>query len=1153
MKMRIFFISATFILFLTPMILKGSNILEISFFTTLNSTELLYKASNYDGPPAIPNIIWGNVYINGIKITSENECTLTLKIGEQIYATYKMGQEKKYGDLYRFVIPAYSKNIDIFILYNGTFIKAYSISSVKTAEIIRHDISIITNRSPEPPGLLAQLTSDYTDIPANGTIYERSVCLKGYVSDPDNDKVKLQIELKKIRNFSIYIEDTILYESEFYESGNEICLSIEDLSFASYKWRARSIDENGNSSEWICFGNNDIDFTVEPCLKVSQTAYNFNDIEIGTYEDWEFTISNLGNKPVILNQISSSDSAFIVVSPSFPYELPSKSNLNIKLRFAPVEIKTYRGTINIITDEFPITDFNLEEIGLNITLIGKGKEGKPDLKPTCITFSTKPIVMEKTFIKLTIKNDGNKISPNGPLRLKLFVYDKNEKPIQGNILDVGNIENIESGKSIDISFWDVFVSSEVSSYLEVEILPKNSMDCDLTNNIIRVENFDPQSNPLPFLNFVGELLTIVCSGLLEGIEKKELIESIISYANEQFINNYDLLIEETDIDKIVTFCYRTIMNNYRNILKLKDRALMAKFMSCVRVIAHDISIRNYPLVYRIMLREIFDAFWRAVMQKSEHWSAWNMFLFLLNPSKKVVENYETHKLMEGYSAGLIVENNEGRITSVIDGQITENIDDSFGFSFEDRIVIVIIGSDTYKVKIKGLSNGECDLSVCKPDVEGENLILKRYLKLPISPNSQAHLILEKGSHNDILTFDNNNDGIEDGSFVPDSVENVVLEDVQVVIPLNAGWNLISIPVFLSENDLNNVLQSIAGKYQSVWTYENRWKRYFANAVGTVNDLNKFEVGKGYWINMIEDSELLLKGKQIIDSPLQLNAGWNLVGYTSLLPRTVERAMSSISNRLTSVWTYDGSWKRCIVGAPSQANTLNMMNPGMGYWINVTSQCQWDIRSNVRPAPYENLYCQDAQTNMPQIPCIVFGRLFINGIINKDLYVILKVNGNVYSSYKLGKYNGFYLLEFPQITDSSANLELDVVHGDISIKSISIKNPIAGELMNVDLSVNIPLGENVLYQNFPNPFNPETWIPYSLKSNSNVMIEIYNVSGQLIRTLDLGQKLSGSYINKENAAYWDGTNEFGEKVSSGIYFYTIKTNEYISTRKMILSR
>lgn len=93
----------------------------------------------------------------------------------------------------------------------------------------------------------------------------------------------------------------------------------------------------------------------------------------------------------------------------------------------------------------------------------------------------------------------------------------------------------------------------------------------------------------------------------------------------------------------------------------------------------------------------------------------------------------------------------------------------------------------------------------------------------------------------------------------------------------------------------------------------------------------------------------------------------------------------------------------------------------------------------------------------------------------------------------------------------------------------------------------------LHQNFPNPFNPETWIPFSLSEPERVIIRIYTSGGQLVRTLDLGKKPSGAYLSKGKAAHWDGKNEAGEKLSSGVYFYTIQAGEFTATKKMTIAK
>ena len=91
----------------------------------------------------------------------------------------------------------------------------------------------------------------------------------------------------------------------------------------------------------------------------------------------------------------------------------------------------------------------------------------------------------------------------------------------------------------------------------------------------------------------------------------------------------------------------------------------------------------------------------------------------------------------------------------------------------------------------------------------------------------------------------------------------------------------------------------------------------------------------------------------------------------------------------------------------------------------------------------------------------------------------------------------------------------------------------------------------LLANYPNPFNPETWIPYELATDTTVKITIYNTQGVVIRTLELGHQSAGYYTGRDRAAYWDGRNALGEQVASGIYFYQFETDEISSMRKMVI--
>ena len=96
-------------------------------------------------------------------------------------------------------------------------------------------------------------------------------------------------------------------------------------------------------------------------------------------------------------------------------------------------------------------------------------------------------------------------------------------------------------------------------------------------------------------------------------------------------------------------------------------------------------------------------------------------------------------------------------------------------------------------------------------------------------------------------------------------------------------------------------------------------------------------------------------------------------------------------------------------------------------------------------------------------------------------------------------------------------------------------------------------ETALLPNYPNPFNPETWIPYQLTKPTEGTLNIYSVDGTLVRTLALGHQPAGMYHSRSRAAYWDGRNEQGERVASGVYFYTLSAEDFTSTRKMLIRK
>jgi len=111
----------------------------------------------------------------------------------------------------------------------------------------------------------------------------------------------------------------------------------------------------------------------------------------------------------------------------------------------------------------------------------------------------------------------------------------------------------------------------------------------------------------------------------------------------------------------------------------------------------------------------------------------------------------------------------------------------------------------------------------------------------------------------------------------------------------------------------------------------------------------------------------------------------------------------------------------------------------------------------------------------------------------------------------------------------------------------------GILFLEQLLAALTLTETVLLPNYPNPFNPETWIPYQLPEAADVTLTIYAANGAVVSTLALGHKPVGIYQRLSRAAYWNGRNTQGEPVASGVYFSTLSAGDFTATRKMLIRK
>ena len=164
----------------------------------------------------------------------------------------------------------------------------------------------------------------------------------------------------------------------------------------------------------------------------------------------------------------------------------------------------------------------------------------------------------------------------------------------------------------------------------------------------------------------------------------------------------------------------------------------------------------------------------------------------------------------------------------------------------------------------------------------------------------------------------------------------------------------------------------------------------------------------------------------------------------------------------------------------------------------------------------------------------------DGVVNiQDLVMVIAIIEGDAAAPSAQSHRTLMAVEVQQWLTDARSLEIQ----DIIMKR--------GIMVLEQLLLSLTPTETELLANYPNPFNPETWIPYRLAEDAFVTLTIYDGAGQVVRTIDVGHRTAAAYENRSQAIYWDGKNEIGEQVASGVYFYTLSAGDYSATRKMVI--
>jgi PKD repeat protein len=379
--------------------------------------------------------------------------------------------------------------------------------------------------------------------------------------------------------------------------------------------------------------------------------------------------------------------------------------------------------------------------------------------------------------------------------------------------------------------------------------------------------------------------------------------------------------------------------------------------------------------------------------------------------------------------------------------------------------------------------------------------------------------------------------------------------------LNEGWNLISWNVQYVD-DIENLIAPFRSSVDVILGFDQGAQTFDPDLV-KFSTLSNVDYFNGYWFKMNQAVDFEICGLDAQPGEvIQIYSGWNLVSYWGEDGAMVEAGFASIFDNLQVVLGYDNGglvWTKDDPGF----NTLDMLYRQNGYWVRSAAD---DILDYFGAAPNAKVTHASKATSTvaaSQRWMSVYGEsLSIDGrpVVPGALIEVRTTNGvtvgdATYDGSVLkftpvyGRVDGDALsIEYPSAGDQlQLFVDGQAVYPQISFGEHGSRVAVSNLSLSKGTDPTLP-GGFVLNQNYPNPFNPSTSISYSLPQSATVELAIFNVLGQKIRTLTVGVQSAG-----DHTVEWDGTDESGLTVSSGVYFYQLEAGGFRQTKKMMLMK
>jgi len=374
------------------------------------------------------------------------------------------------------------------------------------------------------------------------------------------------------------------------------------------------------------------------------------------------------------------------------------------------------------------------------------------------------------------------------------------------------------------------------------------------------------------------------------------------------------------------------------------------------------------------------------------------------------------------------------------------------------------------------------------------------------------------------------------------------------IPLEKEWNLISVPFTGVKTRPKQIFSTLIRK--GLLEYVSSPKGYF-KPKDPYSTLTSISSKEGYYLKLNGPvNKIFFRGRALTDKTISLSAGWNMIAYSPDYELAVDKAFESLiaSNTLQYV---TGFTQGALVYDPDapQSSTLNTLKPTKGYWVKVT-----DAVTNFSfPAQTQGGAVGKIAANYsvkhPEVkpnPSFMFVKGKIMGRYNVGDWVkVLSEDNHVVGAAEI--IEGGYLRNSAVYGDDVTTEDIDglkagekiafAYDGDTLTSHVQF-NPMSFHEVKLDYDTFLPT-TFALHQNHPNPFNPITTIRYDLPENGPVSIIIYDLMGREIKTLVKQVSAPGRY-----SVNWNGTNQWGKQIASGIYFYRMETPGYQSVKKLI---